>query len=291
MTIERRNIAADSIKKTFIAFGWGGSALISLYISVLSGVIVALQYTPAEPFYSTSAIELIVPYGSFWRAMHYYSSQAFLFLLVFHFIAIVWENSHLYERGRWVRLSLSIPVTMLLLFTGYILRADATGEAAGLIAENISLSIPIIGKWLNSLFLSVSSGGLKRVYAHHLAGLMIMGGWCVWPHLRRYSTRWRLHMPLLCLVLLLSVFLVTPMEPYRVGLLHIAGPWFFLGLQELLRYIHPFWAGIAFPGILLAILLYLPHEEGKRRTVYLGMAVMWLSIYTILTIVSYMRIE
>ena len=130
---------SDFLKQKFIAVNWGGSALISLYISVVSGIIVALQYTPSEPFYSTSAIELIVPYGSFWRAMHYYSSQVFLFLLIFHFIAVVWENSHLYERDKWVRLTLSIPVTLLLLFTGYMLRDDATGEAAGLIAENIAI--------------------------------------------------------------------------------------------------------------------------------------------------------
>jgi len=281
---------SDFLKQKFIAVNWGGSALISLYISVVSGIIIALQYTPAEPFYSTSAIELIVPYGSFWRAMHYYSSQFFLFLLIFHFIAVVWENSHLYERDKWVRLTLSIPVTLLLLFTGYMLRDDATGEAAGLIAENIALSIPLIGKWLNGFFLAVTTSGLKRVYAHHLAGLMVIGAYCVWPHLRRYSTRWRLHLPLICLILLLSVLLVTPMEPQRIGLLHIAGPWFFLGLQELLRYIHPFWAGIAFPGILVVTLLYLPHEKGKRRKVYLGLIGLWLLVNSILTWVSYLRI-
>jgi len=278
------------LKGKFTAVNWGGSALISLYISIISGIIIALQYSPAEPFYSTSAIELLVPYGSFWRAMHYFSSQAFLLLLIFHFVSIVWENTHLYERGKWVRLSLSLPVTLLLLFTGYILRNDATGEAAGLIAENITLSIPLIGEWLNGLFLAVTTSGLKRVYAHHLAGLMVIGAYCVWPHLRRYSTRWRLHLPLICLILLLSVVLVTPMEPYRFGLVHIAGPWFFLGLQELLRFIHPFWAGIAFPGIVVAVLLYLPHEEGTRRRLYLGLTGLWLMVYSVLTWVSYMRI-
>ena len=277
------------LKQKFIAVGWGGNALISLYISTVSGVIVALQYTPAEPFYSTSSIELIVPYGSFWRAMHYYSSQAFLFLLVFHFIAVAWENTHYYDRTAWVRLTLSIPITILLLFTGYILRDDATGEAAGLIAENISCAIPLIGNWLNNFFLAVSSSGMKRVYTHHLAGLMIIGAYCIWPHLRRYSTRWRFHLPLICLLLLLSVFLVTPIEPRRFGLLHIAGPWFFLGLQELLRYIHPFWAGIAFPGLLIIALLNLPHQGGKR-SLYLGLISLWLMVYLVLSWVSYMRI-
>ncbi len=277
------------LRQKFCDVGWGGNALISLYISIVSGVIVALQYSPAEPFYSISSIELLIPYGSFWRAMHYYSSQAFLFLLIFHFIAVAWENTHYYDRAAWVRLAMSIPITFLLLFTGYILRDDATGEAAGLIAENITLAIPLIGNWLNNFFLAVSTGGLKRVYAHHLAGLMIIGAWCVWPHLRRYSTRWRFHLPLICLLLLSAVFLVTPIEPQRFGLLHIAGPWFFLGLQELLRYMHPFWAGVVFPGLLITALLNLPHQ-GRRRVAYLALTGLWLVVYLILSWVSYLRI-
>lgn len=290
MTGLRLTTCKQRLRQSFLAVNWGGSALVSLYISVISGIIIALQYSPADPFYSTSSIELVVPYGSFWRAMHYYSSQAFLFLLIFHLAAVIWENTHLYERNKWVRLTMSLPVTLLLLFTGYILRDDATGEAAGLIAENIALSVPIFGKWINSIFLAVTTSGLKKVYTHHLAGLMVIGGYCVWPHLRRYSTRWRLHLMLICILLVLSVLLVTPMEPYRFGLLHIAGPWFFLGLQELLRYIHPFWAGIAFPGIIVLLLLNLPHEEGRRRNAYLWMIFLWLIIYAVLSWVSYLRI-
>ncbi|MDD3617834.1 MAG: cytochrome b N-terminal domain-containing protein [Desulfobulbaceae bacterium] len=280
---------AFSLKERFIGIRWGGGALVSLYISVISGVIVALQYNPAEPFYSTTVIELIAPYGSFWRAMHYYSSQAFLLLLICHFIAVVWENTHYYSRSTWVRLTMSLPVTILLLFTGYVLRDDATGEAAGLIAENIMLSIPIIGEWMNNLLLSITDNGVKRVYVNHIAGLMIAGGYCVWPHLRRYSTRWRSHVGLTCALLLLSIFLTAPIEPQRFGITHIAGPWFFLGLQEALRYVHPFWAGVVLPGIIVAALLKLPHK-GKARFGYLVFIGLWLVFYGVLSGFSYMRI-
>jgi ubiquinol-cytochrome c reductase cytochrome b subunit len=280
---------SSSLKEKYIGVRWGGNALIALYISVISGIVVALQYNPAEPFYSTSTIELIIPYGSFWRAMHYFSSQAFFLLLLLHFTAIVWDNTHYYSRFTWVRLTMSLPIALLLLFTGYILRDDATGEAAGQIGENITLSIPVVGGWLNSLFLAVSTAGVTRIYANHLAGIMLLGGYCVWPHLRRYTTRWRDNLPLICLVLGLSVFLVTPIEPARIGLLHIAGPWFFLGLQEALRYMHPFWAGIILPGVVVFALLRLPHK-GKERKAYLGFIWIWLALYALLSILSYCRI-
>jgi len=278
----------SSIKERFLALRWGGSALLSLYISVISGIVIALLYDVGEPFYSTFTIEIIAPYGSFWRALHYYSSQAFLLLLLCHFSAVVWENTHYYSRTTWIRLTMSLPIALLLLFSGYILRDDATGEAAGMIAENIMLSIPVIGAWLNDLLLAVSTSGVKRVYANHLAGLMVIGFYCVWPHLRRYSTRWRDHLLLTGTLFVLAVFLTAPMEPQRFGLLHIAGPWFFLGLQEALRYIHPFWAGIALPGILLASLLYLPHK-GRRRGMYLLLIGVWFAVYGILSAVSYYR--
>jgi len=277
------------LKQKILSFNWGGQALISLYISILSGIIVALQYNPAEPFYSTAVIELIVPYGSFWRALHYFSSQAFFLLLLCHLSAIIWENTHYYSRAAWIRLTLSVPMALLLLFTGYILRDDATGEAAGAIAEHTVLSIPFAGTWINDLFLSISSNGLKRVYANHLVGFIVLGGYCVWPHLRRYTSRWRDHLPLILILLLISIMLPCPMEPDQIGLLHIAGPWFFLGLQELLRTIQPFWAGIVFPGIILVALITLPHK-GQKRSFYLFIFGLWLSLYTVLSVISYTRI-
>ncbi len=276
------------LKQKALAVNWGGQALISLYISILSGIIIALQYNPAEPFYSTVTIEIIVPYGDFWRSLHYYSSQAFLLLLLCHLVAAIWENNHNYSRLAWIRLTMSVPIALLLLFTGYILRHDATGAAAGAIAEHIALDIPLIGRWLNDLLLSITANGLKRVYVNHLIGLIVLGGYCVWPHLRRYTTRWRDHLSLILLLLLLATLMTAPMEPDKIGLLHIAGPWFFLGLQELLRTIQPFWAGVVFPGTIVAALLTLP-QEGRKRTLYLIFIGVWFAVYTVLSVISYAR--
>ncbi len=278
-----------SPRHLFLTHPWGGSALISLYLSVLSGIVVALQYNPADPFYATSALELVVPYGSFWRGLHYYSSQAFFLLLICHFTAVVWDNTHYYSRMSWLRLSLSLPLAMLLLFTGYILRDDATGEAAGLIGENILRSIPLIGVWLNDLLLAVTTHGVLRVYANHIAGLMVIGGICVWPHLRRYPARWRNHLVVVSCVALLAVLTTAPLEPHHFGMLHIGGPWFFLGLQEILRYMPTFWAGVAYPALFVCLLLFLPHR-GTARKWCLLLTGTWLGLYAVLSFVSWTRI-
>ncbi len=287
-TSGKREKKNTGLKQRLLAMPWGGHTLISLYISVLSGVVIGLQYSSAEPFYSTATIELIVPYGSFWRALHYYSSQAFFLLLLVHLVAILWKNDYSFSRTAWIRLSASVPVALLLLFTGYVLRGDATGEAAGAIAEHITLSMGGIGNPLNSILFDISAAGVKKVYTNHLVGLMVLGGFCVWPHLRRYTALWRNHIPLTLGLLIISVVMTTPMEPDRVGLLHIAGPWFFLGLQELLRYMPPFWAGVVVPMTIVAALLLLPMAPNKQRGGLLFIA-LWIIAYCILSYISYMR--
>lgn len=281
---------STGIKNRLLTMRWGGHALISLYISVLSGIVIGLQYSAHEPFYSTATIELISPFGSFWRALHYYSSQTFFLLLLCHLAVILWKHEYTYKRSAWIRLTASVPVALLLLFTGYILRGDATGEAAGAIAEHIALSMPLIGEPFNHLLFDISAGAMKKVYLNHLIGLMVLGGFCVWPHLRRYTVSWRNHIPVTLLILALSVALTTPMEPDRIGLLHIAGPWFFLGLQELLRSMPAFWAGVFAPMTIIIALFLLPTRP-KQRSRCLWFIVLWLIAYAGLTYISYARIQ
>jgi ubiquinol-cytochrome c reductase cytochrome b subunit len=267
---------------------WGGQALISLFVSSLSGIFLAWQYNHLEPFYSTASIEISAPFGSFWRSLHYYSSQAFFLLLICHLAIIIWKNTSELKRSSWIRLTLSVPVALLLLFTGYVLRGDATGDAAGTIAEHITLSIPVIGTFINDLLFAIQVNGMKRIYTNHLITLMILGGVCIWPHLRRYTVRWRDHLLLVLATILLSVLLTAPIEPDHLGILHIRGPWFFLGLQELLRYIPVFWAGIFFPTLLIMLLLFLPTQKKALRQ-YLFFIGLWISINAILSFISLSR--
>ncbi len=280
------------LQQGLLAVRWGGHALISLYISVLSGLAVGLQYNAAAPFYSTATIELIIPFGSFWRSLHYYSSQVFMFFLLAHLAVILWQKgsspAHRFTRGAWSRLSASVPLALALLFTGYILRGDATGEAAGAIAENITLSLPILGDYFNQLLFDSNTAGVQKVYLNHLIGLMVVGGVCVWPHLRRYTVSWRNHLPLVVVLFLLAPILKTPLERDHFGLLHIDGPWFFIGLQELLRYLPVFWAGIFIPATFIGALLFLP-PEGRDRRLTLWFMGAWLLVYIVLTVIGFQR--
>lgn len=275
---------------SFSEIGWGEKSLVSLYCSLVSGAVLSLQYEPSTPFYSVTAIETLVPFGSFWRSFHFYSSQLFVLFLLLHFLAIVPEKFRKnFSQSRWLMLVSSLPLVIMLLFTGYVLRADATGESAGIIAENIVLSVPLAGRWLNSLLFSIQGDGLKRVYANHLINLGIVWLILCWDHIRRYRIQLKQHGLLLSGLIAFCLLVPAPMEPYRFGLLHISGPWFFLGLQEILRYVEPFVAGVLFPVVALLALYLLNAEDNKWRRAGMISVSGWLGIYAVLSLISAMR--
>lgn len=258
----------------------------SLYFSVVSGVVVALQYDFATPFFSTNAMDALVPFGDFWRSLHFYSSQFFFLLCLGHFLAILFDKTYLrLPFGKWLPLVASLPVVLLLLFTGYVLRGDATGENAGIIAENICLSVPLVGSALNTLLFSVLEDGLKRVYANHIIGLGVVWGVLCWDHVRKYRAHLKDHALLISFTLLLSLVVQAPMEPESLGVFHRPGPWFFLGLQEMLRYVQPLWAGIVFPltFVFALTLLRLVDTRQKQAVFY---SCCWLVVYCGLTFVA-----
>ncbi len=267
---------------------WGAKSLVSLYVSIISGVVVSLQYDWTTPLFSASSIDVLIPFGVFWRSLHFYSSQLFFLFCLVHLLAVILENTEKLSHKKWFLLVGSVPVSLLLLFTGYVLRADATGEAAGFIAENISLSIPYFGTMVNDLLFAIEAEGMKRVYANHLIGLGVVWVICCWDHLRRYRVSLGKHGLLLAAMLIFSIYVAAPMEPEQWGTFHIAGPWFFLGLQEILRYVDSFWAGVVFPTTLI-IALALVVFEGKIRPAALRYVVLWLSLYALLSVISSLR--
>ncbi len=273
---------------------WGEKSLLLLFLSVLSGIVLSLQYDYTAAYYSVNTIDLVMPYGAFCRSLHFYSSQLFFLFALAHLAVIIYQRG--YEKlgmYHWVLLVLTVPVTLLLLFTGYVLRGDGTGESAGFIAESISLSLPVAGEWVNDLLFAIRDNGLKRVYVNHLIGLGVVWGILSWDHVRRYKVSWIEHGWFLVLVFMFCIAVPAPMEPYEAGATLITGPWFFIGMQEALRYAQPFWAGIFFPLTALMAFIFIQRSgtSGSRREhgMVIGYISAWLLLYTALTFFGYFR--
>jgi len=266
---------------------WGAWALVCLYISLFSGIVVGLQYEYATPYYSSVSIDLIVPFGDYFRSLHFYSSQLFFLFSCSH-LFFVYNETEKYSRAIWIKLITILPITLLLLFTGYILRGDSTGSSAGIIAENIVLAIPLIGHTLNDLLFSITEAGMRKIYLHHIITLDLLILVLLWSHLRRYRVFLKNHIILLSLLFSLSIVIAAPLEPEQLGTTYISGPWFFLGLQELLRHFSPLLAGVIAPlCFLLAIFSLRPSTRTNRLT--LTFIAAWLVLYSILSITADLR--
>jgi ubiquinol-cytochrome c reductase cytochrome b subunit len=266
---------------------WGAWTLISFYISLFSGIVVGLQYDYLNPFYSTAALDLLAPYGRFFRSLHFFSSQFFFFFCCFHLLAI-YDKTKSYSKFEWASLIATLPLILMLLFTGYILRGDNTGLSAGIIAENILEAIPVLGNPLNNLFFSLTDSGMRRVYIQHIVALDLFLLIFAWNHLRIYRIRISDYLPLIVSILIFSVFISAPFEQDRLGISYISGPWFFLGLQELLRYLPILVAGVALPGLFLLV-LFAAHPTNKHLQLIVKTIVISLICYAFLTYIAWNR--
>lgn len=291
MSLHPESTETSSLTQTilhrFKKLKWGSWSLVCLYLSLISGIIVGLQYDVSEPYYSVSSIDLLIPFGEFFRSLHFYSSQAFFLLGCVHLVA-VYEEAGKYSTRDWVILIFSLVVALLLLFTGYVLRADNTGFSAGMIAEAILNTIPVVGSTFNTLLFDISERGMHRVYVHHMISLDILWLVLAWDHLRRYRVRVADHTVPICLTLIFCLFIAAPLEPEKLGITYIAGPWFFLGLQELLRYFHPLFAGVIFPLVFVVALLYARKQNRWYRSL-LWFLYGWLVVYFGLSLVAWVR--
>lgn len=262
----------------------------ALVISALSGFAVAYQYEVADPFVSCVAIEGILPYGAFWRSLHFWSSQAFFLLLLYHTIdTIHWPLRHkgMSHRRHWSVMGLCLPAALFTLFTGYVLRYDGTGQAACNIAEHLLLEVPLIGEALERFFMGTSSEGLNRVYVVHILLTVILWGLGTWYHLKRVTLSWHVFRDILAAAVVFCALVAAPMDLPGRNVELIKGPWFFLGVQELLRYLPPFLAGVLFPLTPLAVICAIPWIPRPRTGFWIIGA--WTLAYGYLTLVAILR--
>lgn len=75
-------------------------------------------------------------------------------------------------------------------------------------------------------------------------------------------------------------------------------PWYFMGLQELLEHMHPFYAGVALPGVLVVFLLLIPYLDrskagiGRWFTSTRGKKItQWTAIYTLIVFPAFVVID
>jgi len=274
--------------------------LSALILCLVSGMILMFYYRPmGNVFQNVEEITTLVPYGWFFRKLHYGAGQVFVILMLLHTLDHFLRKRYRgYALGEWMSLITSLALCFYTLFTGFILKGDQEGIFAGQIFMNILETVPFAGRTLAGLFIVPGESFFFLPYLYHCFFTPILIVYFMRGHIREWLPD-RIFLLSGAIGLSLYALWVEPgMDiPPEASTDVVKGPWFFLGIQTLLKFPHPFLAGIVIPGLFIGCLLVLPATGTrvktfslKRRTMPVGetglhfLLIIFLCIYVLLTV-------
>ena len=278
--------------------GAGGTAIFLMLILGVTGVLEMFYYipNPEEAALSVQTLTYHVPFGGFVRNLHYWAAQLLIVVSAIHLLRVIFTAAYKPPRRFNYLLGLGLFILAIMLdFTGYILRWDSDICWPLTTGTNLIKTIPLIGDFLFRL--AVGGGdacktALTRFYTWHLFGLtipiVILGIWHAFrvrrdggiakpPVAQIGNLRDNERIPrnelvrrevlmifiVSILLILLSNFVPAPIAPAMIGKpspdAETRAPWFFLWVQEMLKWGDPFIFGVLIPLGILTILAIIPY--------------------------------
>lgn len=151
----------------------GSATLISFLIQVMTGIALATAYvTSSGDAYDSLRWIMSAPVGSVIRGIHYFGASAMIVLIGLHTIRVYLTASYKFPRQmNWLTGAGLLLFTLLMAFTGQLLRWDQTGFWTAVIAAEQAGRTPILGNWLGHFLLAgdtVGGATLSRFFATHV---------------------------------------------------------------------------------------------------------------------------
>lgn len=266
--------------------GWGDIALASFVIAVVSGFLLPPFVPPNSGIFSSiSRLVASGPAGALIHGVHAYSGDIFLIATLMHLLEYLHKKSYLlYRTGAWAWLILLAVLAVLTVFSGFLSMGSKESLSAIEIFQSLLKQIPFAGDALARLLFG--NQALAAIYAHHASTFTILSVLLIYIHLRRIKST--SYATLYVLVLLVIVVLIWPPfighPPDSVQPV-VKGPWYFIGLQEMLSWLPAWLAGVVLPLGMVLLLGFLPFNRSWARVmVYLILAI--LAVYFIEAIIG-----
>lgn len=255
----------SSFLKSFLKYSFGQWSLAFLMICLFSGVFLIVPYDSENAFNSIVSFIINNPYAAFLRNLHYWSAQLFLLFSLLHITDHIIKKSELkIKTGVWFRLSLSIVILFLTMLSGFFLKADADSSQARLIFDSILSSIPFFGESLSYFILGGKEESLLIPYIHHVATFTILLLYGIYEHVKQTWPKAQVFAISLLGLGVMSSFLHAPLQ--MVETLSIKGPWYFVGLQEILHWMsEPVWS-VLILTMLLTLFFIIKFSKNYRNT-------------------------
>jgi ubiquinol-cytochrome c reductase cytochrome b subunit len=151
----------------------GSATLFAFLIQVVTGIALATGYVPSSgDAYNTLVFITGTPFGRIVRGIHSFGATAMVILIGLHAIRVYLMAAYKYPRQmNWLSGVGLLVLTLLMAFTGQLLRWDQTGYWSVVIAAEQAGRVPVMGQWLAHFILAgdtVGGATLSRFFAAHV---------------------------------------------------------------------------------------------------------------------------
>jgi hypothetical protein len=215
-------------------YGW--IAVAALMICSVSGALLVVPYDINEPYLSISRFITSNPSASLIRNIHYWSAHIFLIFTLIHVYDHLKQKTetNIHNHGIWFRLVLSVLFTFYIMLSGFILKGDGDSFQAHRIFSALLNSLPFIGSILQQTFIGYEAD-FQILYIQHVATATVFLFIVVFEHARSLRVNGKTFLFTLFFILLLSFTFRAPLHGLDEAVMK--GPWYFVGLQEVLHWI------------------------------------------------------
>jgi ubiquinol-cytochrome c reductase cytochrome b subunit len=179
---------------------FGSAATVLLVMQVMTGILLALVYSPSanEAWSSLQFLNHNVALGWYLRALHGWGSDFMIAIVLIHMVQVFLFGAYKFPRElTWIIGVLLLLLTLGMAFTGQVLRFDQDAYWGLGIGASIASRVPLIGAPLVHMMLGgpiIGGATLSRFFTLHvfvIPGLLLAGvGVHIWMTLLHGVSDW-----------------------------------------------------------------------------------------------------
>lgn len=152
---------------------FGSATLTAFIIQIITGTALSSAYvTSSGQAYESLRFITESRIGGVIRGIHYFGASAMVLLIGIHTIRVYLMGAYKYPRiMSWLSGAVLLALTLLMAFTGQLLRWDQVGFWTAVVASEQAGRTPFIGNWLGYFILAgdtVGGATLSRFFAAHV---------------------------------------------------------------------------------------------------------------------------
>jgi len=247
------------------------------FVSLSSGVIILLAYHPSDAFNSVQKINYLIPYGNFFRKLHYFSSEIFTFFLLLHVGFELSKKMIKIDSSSWNYSVIGFMLVFILMFTGFVLKADLSANGAAEVTYNLIKNTPVLNHILN--LIQDKTVFYYKFFIWHILFLPAILIYAIYRHTKTLHVKIEYISIAFGITLLSAFFISMPRDIVPTeSINNLTSPWFFFGAENLLQKAYA--PSIINLILLMPIFLLFVYNYMKNKIVIKILLLLWLIAYT-----------